>query len=587
MKTAKILIVLLIIHCSAAFSQTVVDTLSITFPYIGYNGGCNLMTWNFNADKSAIYLYAASNIGASLGISSPEEMAQAKASDKKKSFFGRLLTGSASPGMKSDYNIPIVLEKEIAINKLKQTNEKTMVFHNISQVPEGKTVYYSRMSGIVDLDKPSGEWLPIKSVNTMTESMKYASVNGKEIARLYNAGLYGSGLLGMKNLQPWITLTTVKYNYNPLNGFISEKKDTNLVCIKSETPEITYEIAENQLDYNRSKGFLWLFNRKNKSSYIFVNCDLKTNAVTKTTYSFEAPRELRVVNKPVYDRQLNLKGYISIFGYNKDGKDKKDLYPEDKYDLIYTDTQGNLKYQCKFTFGDGKFHRNIINPILVIEDNDQQLSFANDYGKSIFSCDYQYFTINKDGNVDIKYTTDYVLPDRKSAGNIRNYLITPQAIHKVGKYFLVETKRTDNVNVEPPGKSYTVDRALCYTLLDSVFKPIKCIDVLPMENGNQKPIFLTQLDSRDEVFTAIAQRGSDYFLFSIDGNGEYKNTYIKNPYPARLIQAAEPKPVFSDVSTGSVLVDKAKRNCYIMYEYYGQLNGAKLVGAAKLLKVQY
>jgi len=54
-----------------------------------------------------------------------------------------------------------------------------------------------------------------------------------------------------------------------------------------------------------------------------------------------------------------------------------------------------------------------------------------------------------------------------------------------------------------------------------------------------------------------------------------------------LIQAAEPKPVFSDVSTGSVLVDKAKRNCYIMYEYYGQLNGAKLVGAAKLLKVQY
>ena len=96
--------------------------------------------------------------------------------------------------------------------------------------------------------------------------------------------------------------------------------------------------------------------------------DKEGNIKAKTPVTFEYIRSV-ISADIVTDINGKVKGFLYIFGGQVALGQKKQKDPiENRFNLLYFDTQGNLKYKYDFTHGDDG-NKQGVNPFLVLEKN--------------------------------------------------------------------------------------------------------------------------------------------------------------------------------------------------------------------------
>lgn len=185
----------------------------------------------------------------------------------------------------------------------------------------------------------------------------------------------GEGLMGTKNLRTFMYLEE-RMIMPDVNEFIVERVEKPLAKEKS---------AEQLKDLILSGGGILRasddnsFARMFSASYAkdswdpfkffhFVVFDKEGNIKAKTPVTFEYIRSV-ISADIVTDINGKVKGFLYIFGGQVALGQKKQKDPiENRFNLLYFDTQGNLKYKYDFTHGDDG-NKQGVNPFLVLEKN--------------------------------------------------------------------------------------------------------------------------------------------------------------------------------------------------------------------------
>lgn len=191
----------------------------------------------------------------------------------------------------------------------------------------------------------------------------------------YGVKSEGEGLMATKNLKTFL------YQYDRV-----VMPDVNEFSIEqSEKPLAKEKTAEQLKDLILSGGGLLTapddnsYARMLSASYAkdswdpfkffhFVVFDKEGNIKAKTPITFEFIRSV-IYSNEVKDMSGKVKGFLYILaGQVAIGQKKQKDPVENRFNLIYFDTQGNIKFKYDFTHGDEDNKRGI-SPLLVIEKN--------------------------------------------------------------------------------------------------------------------------------------------------------------------------------------------------------------------------
>ncbi|WP_298782343.1 hypothetical protein [uncultured Polaribacter sp.] len=582
-------ITLFLMLCSLTInSQNVVDSTLVDIPYIGKNGGAHLLNWQINEDRSKIYLYAYSHVNGSQIITNDKAIHEAKKEQSEKSFFGKLLTNSMGNNYFDETVIPVVFEKIISTSDFSSFSNKKELFHKVENIPEGDNVYFKRSTNIIDLSNTikTGKKLNYyyKEINT---PFAYAPKYNQEIINSTYIESKGEGILGLKNIRPILVKKRGFFTYTNKKGFISKTESTNIIDFSKDERLKDYDFVNNSESSIGDIFFVWFAKKKDLSKYQLVTYNKKSKKLNIIPYNFKAPRKHLVINKKVYSKDLkNTKGLINIFSYHKEGKKNKDIYPTNKFDLIYFDPSGNIKLEKQIIHGTEKKYKKVITPILILENNDG-LQFINDHQLSIFKSNYETFLVNKEGEINVTYSSKYYEVKGKERINYFDYLTKYDRIDKFGEYYIVKKIVQETVQTTSESRNTNrTDAKVNYTVLDKNFKPIEfySFEINPNILGNIKS---QTVENTEKEMIALLKKRKNYFMVKTtkeNGVPKIKLHEIKVTYT----KGAMPKLYFGNYTTNFALISKKDRNIYIMNQFYKlKKNSTKLINKVGITKIEY
>ena len=585
----KSLLTILLISYFISNAQKIVDTTLIDIPYIGKNGGAHLLNWNFNTDKSELYLYAYSHINGTQIVTNPEEISKAKAAHDEKSFFGKFLSSNARKSAYESTIIPVVLEKSFKTTDFTPIDSIKMLFHRVDELPQGDHVYFKRNSGIVDLSSPFQSGILLKHhYKDLNTPFKYAPEYNKDILKISYVETKGEGLLGLKNIKPVLISKRGFFTYDKNKGYISTTEKKDIVTLTDDERLKGYNFIHKTDQIFNKNYFAWFVKEKDFSKYKLVVADQKGNLTIKD-FDFGVPRKLRVFNKGVYNKSLDLKGVLNVFGYHKKGKKSKDIYPTNAFDIIYTDINGEILHNNKVTHGTEKKYKRVITPVLVLENENHQLEFINNHQESLLKTKLERFTLDKEGTITVGEKKNYAELRDEERINYFDYLSDFDRIDKFGEHYVLRKIVKGSISSTRKGPNGPIttkketDATLNLTVLDKDFNPIdfESISITPNKLGSFK--FQT-IENTDKEIVFLVRKLDKHFMVKINQT-ETTPSIDFTPLKLNYAKNAKQELYFGAFSQKFALVHKKERHIYLMNQIYKPKT--KIIAKVGITKIAY
>ncbi len=569
----KTIVLFFVMNCCLVTAQAILDTTLIDIPYIGNNGGAHILNWSFNKDKSTIYIYAYSHINGSQIITDQSEIRETRNEHNEKSFFGKILSSAERDNMFEYTVIPLVYEKTIDAADFSPVNSKKILFHKVDSVPNDKNVYFKQRTGFIDISFPFKTGHKIKyHYRDINVPLKYAPEFEKDIINLTYIEPKGEGLLGLKNVKPTLVAKRGFFTYDENKGYISKTKTTDITTLSDDERLKGYHFIQNTDQIFNKKYFAWFVKENDFSKYKLVVSDEKGN-FSINTFDFEAPRKLKVYNKSVYNKNLDLKGVVNIFGYHRKGKKNRDIYPVNKFDVIYMNTDGETLIKTKIDYGTEKKYKNVLTPILVFEKDDRQLEFINNHILSLFKSNYEKFYLNNEGGTELISSNEYFELKDNSRINYYDYLSDFDRVDKFGDFYVIRKVISEKIEVpvkNANGSSSTrkeeTDARINLTILDKDFKPVDFNSFPVNANLIGKLNFQTVENNNNEI-VALARKENLYYMFKVNQTSSIpKVEFFELDIP--YSKTSTPKLYFGSYNQNFALVHKKSRSIYLMNQFY-------------------
>ncbi len=588
----KIILLICFLISLNGFSQQVIDTMLVKVPYIGKEGGAHLLKWNLDEDYSKIYLYFSSNLRGTQLVASDSEIQSWKDKQKDKTLIGKIISGILKENIYENTILPVVLEKVVSMDMHKEISSKSKFFHLVENVPNNNYVFFRAGTGMVDLDFSSFGKKVYNHYKSIGDVFYYTPKYNQNVLSYLSIKLKGDGMLGIKNIEPKVVLSEANFIYNPEKGYITSVTETDVFDLKSSSELINYEMAKVQEKPYKEFLASWFINKDDESKYK-ISIFNETNKQNKIiNFEFKAPREIKVSNMVVMDKNLNKKGYVTIFGYNKEGKKLKDIYPENSFDLVYFDLEGNIKKQIKFNCGDEDHYKRVVSPIAIFEDTENNLTFLNSHIYSIFKADYEVFTLDlTSSNLIVQHSEPYSKNSSSAVlYNYYDYLNDYNKIIKIGDFYAFEKIVSKDVDI--PNSTATNDFnkikekkevAVNYTVMDVNFK-INKIFSLPIAENEKVNTEMQTIENTNNDYVNIIRKGRFYYMLKINANKDITSFQIKNPYQ----NLSNPLLYFGCFTDKFVLINEKDRTLYLLNEIYDfRLENSKIIDKIGLLKISY
>lgn len=577
----KLISIILILSSNIILAQEVLNSAVVDIPYIGKNGGAHILNWSFNEDKSKIHLYAYSNVNGSFLIASQNEIQDSKSKHDKKSYFGKLVSSAVEDNLYNNITIPVISEDIIDISNLSTTEHMNLLFHNIENVPEGKDVYFKKNTAMLDMSFPFESGVEVKyHYKDLDKPLKYAPKYNKEILNFNDIELKAEAF---SLIQPTLVNKKATFTYDDYKGFITNTATKDIVNLSKSDELNGYRFILKSNQALDNYYYSWFVKDKDYSKYKLVISDDKGTLKVKS-YDFEVPRKLKVFNKAVYNRNLDLKGTLSVFGYHRKGKKNKDIYPVNKFDVIYLKPNGDDIYTKKINFGTEKAYKNVIKPILLVEE-DQKIKFINNHMFSLFKSNYEVFNLNKEGNTEVISTGNFSVIENEIRRNYYDYLVEYDKIDRFGDYYVL--RKVIAEKIDPNDESgVVVDTKVNYVILDKNFKPIS-FKSLPISPQSIKRISFQTVEKNDKEQVYIARKENFYNLIKISIVDSKPKIEIF-PIETKFDKTPTPILYFGCYDKNVTLVDKEKRHIFLMSQFYNQADyNKKIIEKIGITKIKY
>ncbi|WP_378187317.1 hypothetical protein ACE939_03085 [Aquimarina sp. W85] len=585
----KSFIYLLLLVCgtnlSAQTQQGVKDSVLIDIPNIGSLGGAHLLNWALDTDDNSIYFYAYSHVKGSQIVSSTEELEAAKQEHDDKSFFGKMISNVATENTYQDTTIPVVLEGKIQSDDMSMLDTKRFLFHKVEALPNGKNVFFKPEDNVMTITGFEPGTMLDYHYSDLDKAFKYAPLLDKELLSLTELKVKGEGLLGLKNIKPWITNKKAFFRYVPFKGYMSDTEEKDLINLK-ENPELEgYEFLRESDNSSGSNHIVWFAKTKDATDYKMVCYNEKSQKTTIQSFTFDTPRKPKVINKIVFDTELTPVGFVTIFGYHRKGK-KSETYLKTDFDAIYTDLEGTIKFQTKFSHGTEKKYKNVVSPLIIIDNGDGVLRFINNHQLSLAKSDFEVFTLNQAGEAVIERTEPFSTMQGESTINYYKYLVGFDAIYMMGDHYVVRKNTTESKSVAVPNssipKTTILNTGFKYTVLDKDFTPVRFGSVY--SGQDQKSSFRHQvIEMTDDKMIVLSTRGGKYDLTTITAEA-IETIGLDTEYSDKASNTL----YFGSYLKNFALVNEKNRELFILHQFYNtsQTNG-KILDKVAIVKVGY
>ncbi len=584
-----IVLIAIICNVNLSFSQTgVKDSVLLDVPYLGKLGGAHLLNWALDKQENKIYLYAYSHVNGSQFISSVEEMDAAKKEHDQKSFFGKMFSSMAKDNMYDNTTIPVIMEGVVNTADFTSTETKRNLFHKIDELPEGKKVFFKPKENVIDITGFEPGTALEYHYKDLNKAYKYAPKLDKELLSLTEMKFKGEGLLGIKNIKPWMIERKAFFRYVSQKGYMSVVEKKDVINLK-DNPELEgYEVVRDSDNAIGKNHIVWFMKEKDFSNYKMLSFNEETQETNIQSFVFDTPRKPRVLSKVVYNKNLDPMGFVTVFGYHKKGK-KSETYTKTDFDLLYTEASGKVKFQTKFSHGTEKKYKRVVSPLLIIDQEDTTLKFVNNHELSLVSSKFEIFTTSSTGEINVETSEDFFKVEGEIKRNYYNYLVDFNAIDKMGEYYVIRKDDIENTTVPSSDPNSSLPQKVTYykgynfTLLDSQFKPVKFGSF--RSSLNEKESFSYQdVELNDNTYVILAQRAGRYYLTSITPENGVTTINLETEYGKK----SSSKLYFGSHMHDFALVNKEKKELYIMHQYYTKAQtGENVLDKAAIIKVDY
>ena len=585
----KTLIILVVLQSFLFNAQQKVDSTLVDIPYIGKNGGAHLLNWNLNKDRSKIYIYAYSHINGSQIVTNDLAINEARKEQNDKSFFGKLLTNSMGENHFENTVIPVVLEKKISTSDFSQQSNNKKLFHKVDKIPEGDNVYFKRTKNIINITSGIKTGQKIKHhYKNINIPFVYAPKYNSEIINATYIETKGDGILGLKNLRPILIKKRGFFTFTDQKGYISKTESKNIIDFKKDEKLKDYEFVNNSDSNIGDLYFAWFSHKDDLNKFQLVTYNKKGKKLETNLHDFKIPRKHVVINKKVYSKDLKtVTGFINIFGYHKKGKKNRDIYPKNKFDVIYSDKNGKVIFKKQIIYGTEKVYKRVLKPIIIF-DTPNGLEFVNNYDISLFKSNYEVFLLNNEGEINVSYTSKYYQLQGEKRINYFNYLSDYERIDTFGDFYIVKktVKETlKSTNQSALSKKVTEAR-VNYTILDKTFKPLKFLSFDIASNIMGKIKYQTAENSDKEIITLI-KKNNLFYMLKITSDTEVPNFKL-TPLKIAYTRGAKPDLYFGKYSSNFALVTKKDRSIYFMTQFYDlKKYNAKIIDKVGITKIKY
>ncbi len=568
--------------------EAIKDSVLLDIPDIGKLGGAHMLNWALDKEENKIYLYAYSHVAGSQFISSVEEMEAAKKEHDDKGFFGKMFSAMAKDNMYNDTTIPVVMEGVINTDDLTATETKRNLFHKIEELPEGKKVFFKPKENVIDLTGFETGTPLAYHYNDLNEAYKYAPALDKELLSLTEMKFKGEGLLGLKNIKPWMIERKAFFRYVSQKGYMSVVEKNDVINLK-DNPELDgYEVVRDSDNAIGKNHMVWFVKEKDDSDYKMLSFNEETQEIKIQSFVFDTPRKPKVASKIVYNKDLKPMGFVTVFGYHKKGK-KSETYAKTDFDILYTDATGATKFQTRFSHGTEKKYKRVVSPILIIDQGENTLKIINNHQLSVISSTYEIFTINKEGTLNVETSEDFFKVEGETKRNYYNYLVDFNSIDKMGEYYVIRKDKIENTTVPSTNPNSSLPQKVTnyngynFTMLDREFKPIK-FGALHSSSNESQSFSFQDVELTNNRYVTLAERAGRYFLTTITPQEGISTIRLETEYGKK----SSSKLYFGSYMHDFALVNEDKKELYILHQYYTKAqSGEKILDKAAIVKVAY
>ncbi len=586
----KTILAISILCCSnlAMSQEAIKDSVLLDIPNIGKLGGAHMLNWALDKEENKIYMYAYSHVSGSQFISSTEEMEAAKTEHDNKGFFGKMFSSMAKDNMYNDTTIPVVMEGVVSTEDLTATETKRNLFHKIEDLPEGKKVFFKPKENVIDITGFETGTALEYHYNDLNKAYKYAPQLDKELLSLTEMKLKGEGLLGIKNIKPWISSRKAFFRYVPFKGYVSDTEKKDLINLKDNSELDGYEVVRYSDNAIGKNHIVWFVKEKDDSNYKMLSFNEETKETKIQSFVFDTPRKPKTISKVVYNKDLEAMGFATVFGYHKKGK-KSETYAKTDFDIVYTDVTGNIKFQTKFAHGTEKKYKRVVSPILMIDQGDNTLKIINNHQLSLVNSNYEIFTLNQEGVLNVESSEDFFKIEGETKRNYYDYLVDFNSIDKMGDYYVIRKNDVRETSVPSSDPNSSLPQKVTYyngynfILLDNGFKPVK-FGTLRSSINDQESFSFQDIELTNDRYVTLAERAGRYFLTTITPQDGITTIGLDTEYGKK----SSSKLYFGSYMHDFALVNEDKRELFILHQYYTKTqSGEKVLDKAAIVKVSY
>ena len=384
MKRSILIFLLLTSFISTA--QQVVDSILVEIPISESRVGPHLINWKLGKEDISILgfgMQQAAQIVAKDSLAALEDKALKE----------QLLQLKKQGKFHQEF-LPIVFEQKINTEgELAMKDISKLRFHNVDDLGEDQMVF---CQNVYVQEASNQEPTLFYHYSELNRAFPNTVTLDSPIVSSIELKTMGSGVIGMKNVKSHLFAKNQLLKYDEEEGFVTKLVRNDLAVLNTEPQLEGYRKVADKRQYGQHEYIAWFAN-KTDNKYTFIQAD-STGLTHAKEIRFEAPRKLKEANILVYDEQLNPKGYLTLFGYHKKGKKYRGLYPATKFDAIYIGLDGEIIFQTTFDLGSSRHFRHVLNPLMVIEQENQELRIANYWTHlPLSSGEYQLFDLSSRG----------------------------------------------------------------------------------------------------------------------------------------------------------------------------------------------
>ena len=379
---------------------------------------------------------------------------------------------------------------------------------------------------------------------------------------------------------------TVSYNeYEKVFKFDIHKgwkmEENNKVLHKLDIPDLKkYSPIHKQQNYLKNKFVIgWFKNKENKALYKLVFYNVENDKVVVKDFDFKVPRKLVSGYNFVFDKNLNPKGILAVFGYHKKGKKQRNIYPKNRFDFIYMDLNGNEIINTKIDYGTEKDYKKTFMPVFVTVKPSGDLLFLNSHKKSFVNYEIEVFSLNKQGQLKLNstFSKSKDVFDKTIIYYYRE--ISNAKPFKLKDYYVFEGIVADKI-FDNNQKKYIDSYTGVYDIILNKNLEFVNVNMNFMQPGAKGKII--KKDFKDDKRVALFEKNNQVYIRDIILDNNKPDILFK--YLKIVFDKETESNFFGRISLDNTYIDKDKKEIYLPKIFYTKFRPVQTVkiGMAKI-----